>query len=171
MEGNAELAREIGVVGDEGSRPRPPFSLILSHVLLAHLEHGLHCERAHAAAMAPIAHVEDDTPTCAFPSPEPFKRRASGLIYCASSRADHEAFRRKLPAARSVRYRQEVDQNARGPSASCWAVAGTWSIHCMGLGSVSGAASDRPGGAGEAAAAAAATPAGTKASQLTRRFT
>ena len=36
----------------------------------------------------------------------------------------------------------------------------------MGLESVSGAASDRPGGAGEAAAAAAATPAGTKASQL-----
>jgi len=36
----------------------------------------------------------------------------------------------------------------------------------MGLESVSGAASDRPGGAGEAAAAAAATPAGTEASQL-----
>ena len=36
----------------------------------------------------------------------------------------------------------------------------------MGLGRVSGSASDRPGGAGEAAAAAAATPAGTKASQL-----
>ena len=55
-----------------------------------------------------------------------------------------------------------------GPTrpASSWTVAGTWSIHGMGLESVSGAASDRPGGAGEASAAAAATPAGTKASQL-----
>ena len=80
MEGDAELARGIGVVGDGGSRPRPPFSLILSHVLLAHLEHGLNCERSHAAAMAPIAHVEHDTLTCAFPSPAAIQQEESAGI-------------------------------------------------------------------------------------------
>ena len=79
MEGDAELARGIGVVGDEGSRPVPPFSLILSHVLLAHLEHGLHCERVHAAAMASIAHVEDDALTCALPSPAVIREESVGI--------------------------------------------------------------------------------------------
>ena len=79
MEDDAELARGIGVVGDEGSRPRPPFSLTLSHVFLAHLEHDLHCERAHAAAMASIAHAEHGTLACAFSSAAAIQEERVGI--------------------------------------------------------------------------------------------